>query len=137
MPDFQLFTKRMVPLGKEPYVTIQKRGTISLSPSAHLALGSPEGVELLYDAEAGIVGLKPTLKPSEHSYPLRRQGGKTTGPFIVSGTAFTKYFQIDTSASRRYVGELLDGVLCVDLKAASTVVVGNRSVGRHDDPAAG
>ncbi len=134
MPNFELFTKRMVPLGRDPYVTIQKRGTISVSPAAHAALGSPEAVELLYDPAEHIIGLRPVAEPSEHSYPLRAVGTKPGGPYVLSGRAFTKYYGIDTDVSRRRIGELQDGVLCVDLKTPGTVVIGNRGVSSGRDP---
>ena len=33
MPDFKVFTKRMVPLTKRPYVTIQKKGYANTTAS--------------------------------------------------------------------------------------------------------
>src|SRR6266508_5021599 len=106
----------MAPMVKQPFVTIQKRGTISLNAAAHAMLGSPEAVELLYDPHEKIIGLRPVAKESEHAYPLRAQAGKAVGPYLVSGTAFTKYYKIDTQVSRRWVGHVDNGVLCVDLK---------------------
>lgn len=129
MPNFETFTKRMAPLVKAPYVTIQKRGTISLNAAAHAAIGSPEAVELLYDKSARIVGFRPVDKSAEHAYPLRTSGGKAVGPYILSGTAFTKYYGIDTTVSRRWVGRMVDGVLCIDLTEPGTEVTSNRSGG--------
>ena len=45
---------------------------------------------------------------------------------MVSGTAFTKYWNIDTEVSRRYPALMQDGVLCIDLKAEGTEVTSNR-----------
>lgn len=127
MPKFETFTKRMTPLVKQPFITIQKRGTISLNTAAYAALGEPEAVELLYDTSERIVGFRAVAKEFEHAYPLRAQAGKTVGPFIVSGTAFTKYYGISTTVSRRWVGYVDEGILCVDLKQSGTEVTSNRS----------
>ncbi len=127
MPNFETFTKRMTPLVKQPYVTIQKRGTISLNASAHAALGSPEAIELLYDSGEQIVGFRGVPKTAEHAYPLRAQAGKSVGPYIVSGTAFVRYYGIETTVSRRFVATMQDDVLCIDLKLEGTIVTSNRS----------
>ncbi|WP_369197603.1 hypothetical protein [Streptomyces djakartensis] len=133
MPNFETFTKRMAPLVKQPFVTIQKRGTLSLNAAAHALLGKPDAVELLYDRDEQIVGLRAVPKGSEHAYPLRSQGGKSVGPYIVSGTAFAKYYKIDTEVSRRWVASLVDDVLCIDLKQEGTVVTSNRSASQSAD----
>ncbi|MEV7970047.1 hypothetical protein AB0O34_29290 [Sphaerisporangium sp. NPDC088356] len=130
MPNFETFTKRLVPLVRQPFVTIQKRGTMSMNAAAFAELGEPEAVELLYDPAERIIGFRPVEKESEHAYPLRPQAGKSVGPYIVSGTAFTKYYNIDTSVSRRWTSYIDDGILCIDLKQSGTVVTSNRSSGR-------
>ena len=122
---FELFTKRMVPLTKAPYVTIQKRGIMSLNKSAWVALGEPEAVEFLYDADEKIIGLRGVLPTIEHAYPIR--GVKTDGPWVVSGTAFAKYFDIETDVSRRYAVKFDNDIMCIDLKEGGTVVTSNRS----------
>jgi hypothetical protein len=135
VPNFEVFTRRMVPLAEKAYVTVQKRGNLTLNKSAHVALGEPKVVELLYDAEAGIIGFRAVDEDVEHAYPLRPQGGKDAGPFIVAGMAFTKYYGIDTSQARRFPAELIDGVLCIDISQPGTVVTSNRhGRGRQDEP---
>lgn len=129
MPNFETFTKRMAPQARAPYITIQKRGTISLNKAAHLALGEAEAVELLYDKNEHIVGLRGVLVSAPHAYALRGAGGKedSATTFIFSGTAFVKYYGIDTSESRRWEAELVDDILCISLDSEATVVTGNRS----------
>lgn len=126
MSGFEVFTKRMVPLAKQPYVTIQRRGVISLNAAAHAAIGSPEAIELLYDRDERLVGLRAVDATAEHAYPIRGQAGKPSGPFMVSGTAFVRHYGIDTSASRRWLGSAEDGLLVIDLKQPGTVVTSNR-----------
>jgi hypothetical protein len=72
-------------------------------------------------------------KEAEHAYALRAQAGKSVGPFIVSGTAFAKYYKIDTTVSRRWVAQLEGDILCIDLKEAGTEVTSNRSTARRLD----
>lgn len=135
MPNFEVFTKRMVPLAEKPYVTIQKRGNIAINRSAHAALGEPAAVELLYDPKDEIIGLRAVSPEVEHAYPLRPQGGKEIGPYLVAGIAFTKFYRIDTTVARRWRATMNDDVLCIDLKGDSTVVSSNRDGRghRHDD----
>lgn len=134
MPKFEVFTRRMVPLAEKPYVTIQKRGNIALNKSAQAALGEPAAVELLYDVEKKIMGLRAVETTVEHAYPLRSQGGKDIGPYLVAGMAFTKYYGIDTTTARRYSAEMEDDVLCIDLSQPGTVVTSNRNGrGRQGD----
>ncbi|MCA1670963.1 MAG: hypothetical protein LC799_01725 [Actinobacteria bacterium] len=132
MPKFEVFTRRMVPLAEKPYVTIQKRGNLALNRSAHAALGEPAAVELLYDPENKIIGLRAVEVGVEHAYPLRSQGGKDVGPYLVAGMAFTKYYGIDTTTARRFPATMDEDVLCVDLNQPGTVVSSNRNGrGRH------
>ena len=126
---FEVFTKRMVPLVQQPYVTLQKRGTISMNRSAYHALGEPAAVELLYDREASVVGFRAVEPTVEHAYALRAMGARKedSGTFMLSGTAFFKYYEIDTSEARRYPATMNEGVLCLDLSQEGTVVTSNRS----------
>ena len=120
----------MVPLTKAPYVTIQKRGTMSFNKSAHAALGSPEAVELLYDADAQIIGVRPVEATVEHAYPIRATGGgkgDDARSYMVSGRAFAQYYKIDTEVSRRYPATMADDVLCIDLTGQATEVTSNRN----------
>lgn len=137
MPNFEVFTKRMIPLQKKPFVTINKRGTLSLNAAAFAAIGRPDAVELLFDAAERVIGIRATDDEAEHGYPVRAQGGKEAGPFLVSGKAFSVYYGIDTTVSRRYTVELTDGALCFDLNANSVEVTSNRSKAAFGDPVPG
>jgi hypothetical protein len=117
----------MVPLAEKPYVTVQKRGNMTLNRSAHAALGEPTAVELLYDREAQIIGFRAVDEGVEHAYPLRPQGGKDTGPFILAGMAFTKYYGINTTQARRFAATMDGDVLCIDISQPGTVVTSNRN----------
>jgi hypothetical protein len=131
---FEVFDKRLTPLTKAPVVTIQKRGVMSLNRAAHALIGEAATVELLYDRDEQLVGIRPVSDDVPHAYPVRPQATtKQTGPLLIAGTAFVQYYDIDTSISRRWTPTVRDGVLCVDLKEPGTPIVGNRSRGRNAD----
>lgn len=133
VPDFETFTRRMVPLTKAPFVTIQKRGTISMNKVAMAAMGNPQTVELLYDRKNHIVGFRPVDPSVEHAYAPRGVGSATDPTtYIVAAAAFARYYAIDTSVSRRWHAYMDGDVLCVDLKTDGTIVTSNRSSSRDD-----
>lgn len=133
MPQFETFTRSLVPLKREPHVTIQRRGTMSLNKSAHVALGSPAAVELLYDAGERIVGLRAVDPRADHAYMVRPTNA-ANGPFAISAMAFTKFYGIVTDRSLRWPAYLDDGVLCIDLNQQATPVTSNRAR-RQEQPA--
>lgn len=125
---FEVFDRRLTPLAKAPVVTIQKRGVISLNRAAHTLIDEAQTVELLYDRDETVVGIRPVADDVPHGYPVRPQSsGKTTGPLLIAGTAFVQYYGIDTTTSRRWTPTVRNNVLCIDLKEPGTPVVGNRS----------
>ncbi|WP_423058337.1 hypothetical protein [Brevibacterium linens] len=128
---FEVFDKKMAPLAKAPSVTIQKRGIFSISQTAHKMFGNAETVELLFDKDNKVIALRPSTGP--HAYSLRPQSARNTGQMILSATAFTQYYDIDTTVSRRYKPYEQDGMLCIDLNGPSALVRGNRS--KRDDTA--
>lgn len=127
MPQFETFTKRMIPLKRDPHITIQKRGTMSLNKSAYVALGSPDAVELLYDTGERIVGLRPADSLAEHAHTVRASTTSGSGTFAISAMAFTKFYDIDTTRSLRWAAYLDDGVLCINLNDPATPVTSNRA----------
>lgn len=130
---FEVFDKRLTPLAKAPSITIQRKGIISINRAAYAMLKNPPAVELLYDKERKIVGLRAAADTVPHAYEVRPQSAaKDTGPLIVAGTAFTSFYGIDTSTSRRWTPFMEDDILCVDLANDGVEIVGNRSGGARD-----
>ena len=123
---FEVFNRQRPPLHREPYVTIQRRGTMSLNAAAHEALGSPEAVELLFDRQERLMGMRKISPKAEHAYAVRPSGKKASS-FLVAGMAFSQYYDIPRDVARRWPAELRDGVLIVDLKSPATEVTSNRS----------
>lgn len=135
---FEVFEKRMVPLAKAPAITIQKRGIFSINRAAHNLIGGAETVELLYDKVDKIIGIRPIDETSPHAYTVRAQSPNgDSGQMILSATAFTQYYDIDTDVSRRWVPYEKDGILCIDLKGSSTVIIGHRTKREPEEPEGG
>lgn len=122
---FEVFDKRMAPLAKAPSVTIQRRGVFSINRAAHKLIGEPETVELLFDRQARIIAMRASTE--SHAYAIRPQTAREAGQVILSATAFTQFYDIDTSVSRRYKPFEQDGMLCIDLNGPSVAIRGNRS----------
>ena len=124
---FEVFDKRMTPLAKAPSVTLQKRGVISLNKAAHDLVGNAETVELLYDRDRKVMALRAADDSSPHAYAVRNGSKRGPGQAIVSATAFTQHYGIDTTATRRWKPFMEEGMLCVDLSEEGTVITGNRT----------
>ena len=130
MPTFEVFTARTTVRSTEPLVTVHKRGTISLNSSAWSAIGEPTAVELLYDPEHRVIGLRPAGPDAEHAYPVRSSSGTGRPPYLVSAIAFTKFYKISTEHSLRWHATVEQNVLCVQLNSPATMVTSNRAGSR-------
>jgi hypothetical protein len=130
MPNFQVFDKRAVPSSVEPMVTLQRSGPISLNRVAYHAIGEPSHVELLYDPDEKIIGFRAAVGQPAHAYPVRVQG-HATHSYLVAGLAFMKHFNILPKVSLRYVAQMYDDVLGVDLKEKGLEVTSNRSARKN------
>lgn len=124
---FEVFDKRMTPLTKAPSVTIQKRGVISLNKAAHALINNTETVELLYDRDRQIMALRATDDSTPHAYAVRSGSKRGSSQAIISATAFTAHYDINTTATRRWKPFVEDGMLCVNFTEKGTVITGNRA----------
>ena len=121
---FETFKRQRFKPGTQPFVTIQRKGVLSLNRAAFDALGDPEAVELLYDRENRSIGMRKVDSSVEHAYTVRSFGKGST--WLVSGTAFAHYYDIDTSVPTRRSGRLEDDVLVIDLNDPGTPALNNR-----------
>jgi hypothetical protein len=114
---FEEFTKKTARAAGTPYITIQKRGTISFNLAAYAALGEPKALTFLFDRERQLVGFRSADPAAEHAYAVRPNTKGTS--HLVSGTLFTTYYGIPTDRARRWRARLIeDGVLTFDLNEA-------------------
>src|ERR1700730_4080290 len=129
---FELFEKRRIAMSNAPAVTIQKRGNFSLNARAHAELGEPEAVELLYDPDERLIGIKASVPERHNAYTIRPSNtGSTT--YMVAGIAFATYYGLDTTVAKRWTAEMRDGMLIIDLKEPGTVVTSNRSRAKAEE----
>ncbi len=110
---FETFTRQRRH-GRQPFVTLQKKGVISLNRAAFEALDNPESVELLYDPDARLVGLRKIDSSIEHSYHVRAPV-ENHATWLISGAAFVGYYEIDTSTSVRRAARMDGDLLIIDL----------------------
>jgi hypothetical protein len=113
---FETFTRQRRH-GRQPFVTIQKKGVISLNRAAFEALNNPEFVELLYDPGARLVALRKVDSSVEHSYQVRAPV-ENHATWLISGAAFVGYYEIDTSVSVRRAARTDGDLLIIDLNDA-------------------
>lgn len=123
---FEAFEKNRMPSKGEPSVTIQKRGALSLNNAALEAIGSPAFVELLYDREERLIGIRRSDQDTPHAYAVRGTG-KNQATRVVSGKAFLSYYDIPRDVARRWIVEERDGMLIIDLKQPGAEVSGHGS----------
>ncbi len=131
MPNFQKFSRRGSPAVKQPFVTLQGKGTISFNRAAHLALGEPTFIELLFDPEERIIGFRKTTDDDLDAYPMRRQ--QNSNSYLVAGNSFRAYYDIKIDGARRYQGKMIDDILTIALDGPSVSAEGPR--GRKSEQA--
>jgi hypothetical protein len=124
--QWEVFDKRAVPMTKTPQLTIQSRGTMSMNAACFAMLGGPPAVELLFDRDRKVVGLRPSTAENPIAYPIRPVGaGQKT--YVIAATTFTQYYGIPLGLPIRYSVELVNGVLIVDLNKEGRVANSNRA----------
>lgn len=116
---FELFDKRAAGKTKVPTITIQRKGTMSVNAAAAALIAGGEipmemSVELLYDRDNKIVGIRRATREHPSIYNLRKQ--KNSDSYLLGGKAFTQFYSIDTTESRRYTARKYeDGIVGVNL----------------------
>ena len=132
MPNFIPFDRTAPPPIGEPYVTIQREGKlISMNRRAFQLLNSPQSVELSYDPDERLIGIRAIKNPDTRCYPVRSQGNRENGTHEIAGRAFTQRWNIDTSVARRYKAYMHGVYLVIDLKSEGFDVTGVRSKFRN------
>jgi hypothetical protein len=122
---FEVFKKELVAQKGQAYVTIQREGrTIAFNEAAFVALGRPDAVELLYDRDRQVMGLRAGDVDADHTHPVRHNQRGTS--HHVSGELFTKYYELADEFARRWPAEMERNVLTVDLSEPGTRVAARR-----------
>ncbi len=96
-----------------PLVTLRKSGEIGINAAAFELAGRPRLVRLRYDRTRRRIGIKPAVNGDPLA--LSMMGADDVGSKSVSGSGFYRAFGLEVGATCRYVAELIDGMLVVDL----------------------
>ncbi len=123
---FERFEKRARPVTKEATVTLQRSGAISFNRVAWEAMGKPEAVELLFDPDTRRVGMQATDESAQYAYTLHGGAKRQQNTYLISGKAFTQYYEIDVSRSIRRIASIDDGMLVISLDDPGIEVTSNR-----------
>lgn len=127
MNGFETYKRQRLTPSGEPFITIQKKGIFSLNRAAYEALGAPDAVELLYNREDRLIGIRKVNKSVGHAYSVRAFG-KSGMTWLVSGTAFLSYYDIPIPDPVRRAARVEKNMLVVDLKDPGVIVsAGHRS----------
>lgn len=127
MTNFEVFRKGSARGGSELWVTVQKRGTVSLNRASYMALGAPAAVELLYDPQDQVIGFRAVDVHAEHARFVRSSTGRQSGPYVITVIAFLRFYGIDIDVTRRWPASMRDDVLSIDLTTTGTPVTSNRA----------
>jgi hypothetical protein len=90
---------------------LRRDGILSINRAAFALLGSPAAVQLLYDHEARIIGLRSVPETEGlRTYRIPKKSGHT-----VNVRTFLQHYEIEVSQARRYPVTLVEGILEIDL----------------------
>lgn len=112
---------------KEPRVTLGYKGTFYLNGVAFEALGTPAAVEMLYDGNRRVIGLRPVDIKKRNAFVIKHHG--TKGNYKrISAAAFCTHYRIRTPETVLFDGVDLDtdGVMLLDLSRTIKVGRGSR-----------
>lgn len=102
MPEFVEFSQEDSRSRREdPQFTWQARGLLTLNRAAFQALGEPEAVTLLYDANERVVGLRKADPTHKNAHAVRKQPKSHT--YRIGAQGFAAYHGIQTLRARRFV----------------------------------
>ena len=112
---------------KEPRVTLGAKGTLYLNGHAFEALGAPAAVEMLFDGNRRVIGLKPVDVKKRNAFVIKHHG-KSGNYKRISASAFCTHYRIKTRETVLFDGVDLDndGVLLLDLGRTIRVGRGSR-----------
>lgn len=111
---------------REVRVTLGQKGVFYLNGVAYDALGQPAAVEILYEGNRRIIGLKPVDLRKHNAFPIKIHG---TGTYKrISAAAFCQHFRIKLRETVLFDGADLndEGVMLLDMNRTITVGRGAR-----------
>jgi len=103
---------------KEPRLSLQKNGRVSINSAALEALNNPKSLVLLFDPETHEFGVRAGHANDAHAYPIRRDvNASNTAGGNISALALWNYYDVDFMRHLgSYVARQDDNVLVVSLR---------------------
>ena len=107
-------------------VTIQTKGVIFLNRTAYELIGQPAAVELRYDGNRRIVGLKPIDPRRPNAFPIKMNG--RTHYRTISAAAFFQHIRLRFEGTNlvRDADFTPEGILELPLDTLTTITRGAR-----------
>jgi hypothetical protein len=111
-------------------ITLNSRGVMLFNRRAYEAMGSPGAVELMFDEESNMIGLRPRDIRFQNAFPFKTKSTnlKKYNYRIISASPFCKHNDIHPKSTILFTTPDLenDGTLLLDLKTAVSVGRGSR-----------
>lgn len=114
--NFEPFDKRTGRLAsKRPEMSIQASGSASLNTAAALLIDKAPYVEMFFDREQKVIGIKGVTEETENAFAMRAV--RDRGTYLIGCKAFCDYYELTPKRATRYtVGGVTEhGILYVDL----------------------
>ena len=110
-----------------PRVTINTKGTIYMNGFAYDAFDRPAAVEMLYEDNYRIIGLKPVDPQADFAFAIKHHGKGGTYKRI-SAAAFCTHHRLKYTRTKLFENPEIDdeGIMRLDLKNAIEVGRGSR-----------
>jgi hypothetical protein len=101
-------------------VTINHKGQIHLSRTAHAVFGRPKAVSLYYEPDLQSIGVEPAEPRRVESFPLIP---KTFGAYYIPAAPFCRHHRINITGTEAFIRPDVrdDGVMILDLRQTSRV----------------
>lgn len=136
-------TRRTTTTSESPLISVQRAGALVLNAATLSLLDHPKQLELLYDEEAKVIGLRPVPEDTAGAYTLyntrsaNEADASKISPKKINVKSFLEQYDLLPEAAIRYAATLEDGVLCVDLnrEGSSWGSAGPRGHAEEEEPA--
>lgn len=110
---FEIYVKGSTPPTRAPRISILKRGAISFNEAAFGILGSPAAVQLLFNPESRVAGIRAVIENHPSAHPVRTNQGARS--YVVGCQGFLQHFDIRYDHSRRYAPRFEKNALLIDV----------------------
>ncbi len=99
------------------WVTLSRKGEITIGAKAHLKLGLPEAAVLLYDRLNHMIGVAPCEPDAVNAFPLIKK--KFGDHRVIRANLFCRHHMIYVNRTAKFTKAEIDeeGVLTLDLRS--------------------